>query len=54
MESAFCQGNDSPYIISAFWYGGVALSNEALPDERDESHLLMVAGTVPLKDKQTI
>ena len=44
----------TPPTSSAFWYGGVALSNEALPDERDESRLLIVAGTVPRKDKQTI
>ena len=30
-----------PPSSSAFWYGGAALSNEALSDERDESRLLM-------------
>ena len=33
-----------PPSSSAFWYGGAALSNEALSDERDESRLLMPAG----------
>ena len=27
--------------VFAFWYGGAALSNEALSDERDESRLLI-------------
>ena len=33
-----------PPPSSAFWYGGTALSNEALSDEMDESRLLMPAG----------
>lgn len=44
----------TPPTSSAFWYEGVALSNEALPGERDESRLLMVAGTVPLKDQTKV
>ena len=30
--------------MSAFWYGGVAWSNDALSDERDDSRLLMPVG----------
>ena len=30
-----------PPSSSAFWYGGAALSNEALSDERDESRLFI-------------
>ena len=33
-----------PLSSSAFWYGGVAWSNDALSDERDDSRLLMPAG----------
>ncbi|KAK2548920.1 hypothetical protein P5673_030739 [Acropora cervicornis] len=43
-----------PPTSSAFWYGGAALSNEALSDERDESRLLMLAvsqGRVRVKSK---
>ena len=31
-------------MSSAFWYGGVAWSNDALSNERDDSRLLMPAG----------
>ena len=33
-----------PLSSSAFWYGGAALSNEVLSEERDESRLLMPTG----------
>ena len=33
-----------PLSLSAFWYGGAAWSNDALSDERDDSHLLMPVG----------
>ena len=33
-----------PLSLSAFWYGGVAWSNDALSEESDDRRLLMPIG----------